>query len=419
MALVNSVLPRSLLDLFSNDLILRHTSPYIGIKSLLSLAATSKAYYTLVYRTPQVFQHVNLYGTRALKGVESDDPIDDQRMNGLYAQRYRIIFTILENRNVLQHVRTLVLDELLVPSAIIEEILFQECYQIRLLSLRMINDWSTHDALRILPHLVRLSNGAPKLKGLYWFGLSNGIQEVYNFSNEVRRRPKTVGVTASVGAQLGAGNRMDDDLDDDLDVFRKQFGNDPYSDSPYGALGTSSVLGDTRIASEWPEILEACQGLIAFDAVLCRHDRESVPDRRPKLATVRLTGCHSCGTCPEGPAYPGVSPTDHIPLLSPPPLHSSKVEVAQRIDTNGQPYPPLILRCPTCLKDRWCERCNVWWCESCYTVPKNKGPTKRDPASTVPDPAPSEHIKVHNGLCVSKCLMDELLNGVGEGGMWG
>ena len=65
------------------------------------------------------------------------------------------------------------------------------------------------------------------------------------------------------------------------------------------------------------------------------------------------------------------------------------------------------------------QRCNVWWCESCYTVPKNRGPMKGDPASIVPGRASNEDIKVHNGLCVSKCLMDELLNGVGEGGMWG
>lgn len=44
---------------------------------------------------------------------------------------------------------------------------------------------------------------------------------------------------------------------------------------------------------------------------------------------------------------------------------------------------------------------------------------KGDPASIVPGRALNEDIKVHNGLCVSKCLMDELLNGVGEGGMWG
>ena len=416
---VNNNLPASLLDLFSNDLILRLTSPYIGIRSLLSLAATSKAYKSLVYRTPHVFQHVNLCGVKALTGFESesDGLIDDQKIKDLCAHRFRIIFTILGNRNVIQHVRTLILDGLCVPSTVVDDILCNDRYRIHLLSLRRMAGWSTDGALRIIHHLVRPSRpkGTPKLRGLYCFGLSNSIQEVLNVDSEVRRRPKAIGVTASMGAQLGADNQMDDDLDD----FRKQFGEDPYSDSPYGALGTSNALAYRYIAPEWAETLEACSGLIAFDGVLCRHNRESVPDRRPKLATVRLTGCKSCGSSPEGPAYPGVSPTDHLPLLWPPPLHSSKVEVAQRIDTHGQPYPPLILRCRTCLKDRWCKTCNVWWCESCYTIPNNRGPTERILAGTATGLVGGHEVKVHNGLCVEKCLMGELLNGVGEGGMWG
>ena len=398
MTAVENVLPGSLLDLLSNDLILRHTSPYIGVKSLSSLAATSKAYKSLVYNTPQVFQHVDLSGIKFLDRVT----------------QFRAIFTILEEKGVLQDVRTLILDGVAVPSTIIEHILCSERYQIRLLSLRTVNRIPEDDVLRILYHLIRPARpkGTPKLRGLYVFGHPSLFQKVYN-SQEVIEGPEVIGITASIGAQLGTSNRIDH-----ADQFRKPFGEDPYSDSPYSVLGTAEVLGAKWVASEWPELLEACRGLIAFDAVLCRHNRETFPDPRPRVATVRLTGCKSCEGCPEGPVYPG-SPADHLPLLSPPPLHSSKVEVAQRIDTNGQPYPPLILRCRICLKDRWCERCNVWWCESCYTIPKNRGPTKGDPASTVLGPVSKEDIKVHNGLCVSKCLMDELLNGGGEGGMWG
>lgn len=100
MAAVEDVLPGSLFDLLSNDLILRHTSPYLGIKSLVSLAATSKAYKSLVYDTPQVFQHVDLYGISVLMGVARYVSIDDQKTGDLYAQRFRTIFTMLEKRNV-------------------------------------------------------------------------------------------------------------------------------------------------------------------------------------------------------------------------------------------------------------------------------------------------------------------------------
>ena len=416
MAPAKGALPGSLLDLLSNDLILRHTSPYIGIKTLVSLAATSKSYQSLVYNTPQVFQHVDLYGTSVSVRPAREFFVDNQKFDELYVQRFSTIFTVLENRNVMQDVRTLILDEMLAPPAIIEDLLLNERYQIRLLSLRTVYKGPTHPVLPILHHLIQSYrlNGTLKLKGLYWFGPSNRFQDIYKLNENVER-PEAIGVTASMGAQLGADNHKDYDLDN----LRKLFGEDPYSDTPYGAPGTSNYLRSSWVASEWPEILEACRGLIAFDAVLCRHNRENDPDPRPKLATVRLNGCQSCGTCPEGPAYPGVSPADHLPLLSPPPLHSSKVEVAQRIDTDGRPYPPLILRCHTCLKDRWCEMCNVWWCESCYTIPKNRCRTKASSASNVSASASNEDIKVLNGLCVSKCLMNELLHGVGEGGMWG
>ena len=411
-----TVLPASLLDLLSNDLISRHMSPYIGVKSLVLLAATSKAYKSLLYDTPQIFQHVDLSGTRLLMGADCDVSIGDQKIDELYAQRFNTILSILGSRNVIYDVRTLIIDELYVPTTVIEDLLLNEHYQIRLLSMRGLHKPINHDVLRIVRSLVRPSRpkGMPILRALYLFGQPSRIQEMCNLDDVVNRREAT-GITTSVGAQLGAGNSTAYGLDD----FRNLQGEDPYSGSPYGAPGILNVLEAAWVASGWPEVLEACAGLINFDAVLCRHDRESISDTRPRIATVRLTGCKSCGTCPEGPAYPGVSPADHLTLLSPPPLHSSKVEVAQRIETHGRPYPPLIVRCRTCLKDRWCEVCNVWWCESCYTIPKNRSPGKGSLVSSMLAPASNEDIKVHNGLCVSKCLMDELLNRVGEGGMWG
>ena len=392
MAAGDNVLPVSLLDLLSNDLILRHIAPYIGIQSLLSLAATSKAYKSLIYDTPHVFRHVDLHQCRKLAWD---------------AQRYSIMFKIMENRNVMQDVRTLILDELYVPTPVVENLLYNDSYGIQLLSLRA-SVKSQQALAKIFHHLVRPSRpkGTPKLQGLYLFGQRDRPK----FSHDFLKEPQAGGITASIGAQLGASNHMDHDRDN----FRKSFEEDPYSDSSYGAPGLSRDL-DTWSNEDWPKVLEACVGVIAFDAVLCRHPAIS----RPSLATVRLNGCKSCGSCPEGPAYPGVSPPDRLPLLSPPPLHSSRVEVAQRIDTAGQPYPPLILRCRTCLKNRWCERCNAWWCESCYTVPKSRGLNKSDPASIMSCSASNGDIKVHNGLCVSRCLVDELLCGAGEGGMWG
>ena len=413
MASENHALPNSLLDLLSNDLILRHISPYIGIRSLDSLAATSKAYKSIVYDTPHVFQHVDLCGTHSLSWIREGGSMEDEFA---IFHRYDTLFSTLESRDVMQDVRTLVLDDLVVPIRIIEDVLFNERFQIRLLSWRLSEDGyrtRTHEGLRWLfrSHFAKLSCSKETLKprGFYLFGLPSGFQEMLNM-RDTMTRPEATGVTASMGAQLGAGVQTTNKLDD----HRRD---DPYSDSPYGTMGPSEHLNDTRWVSDWPKILEACAGSISFDVVVCRHNREDPSDPGPRFGTIRLAGCISCGTCPEGPAYPGLSPAAHLPLLSPPPLHSSKVEMAQCMNvTNGQPYPPLILRCRYCLRDRWCENCNTWWCESCYTIPKGTSRTNGDAALGA---ASKGEIKVHNGLCVSKCLMDDLLNGAGEGGMWG
>lgn len=176
------------------------------------------------------------------------------------------------------------------------------------------------------------------------------------------------------------------------------------------------------LEDEWAKIIQACEGLIAFDAVLCRHEppQDGVfsVDLSPKIASIGLSGCQQCGSCPEGPAKPGVSPESQLPLLAPPPLHSSSIKAAQRLDTKSMAHPTFIARSRDCLKDRWCQRCNTWWCESCYTVPSRRTVIPQS-ATAAGVSNPESSIKVHNHLCVSMCLMDELLNGVGEGGMWG
>lgn len=167
-----AVLPCSLLDILSNTLVLCHVSPYIGIRSLLSLAATSKAYNILVYNTPQVFQHVDLSRVSILKrDAKEIPPFDEQQIEELYAQRFSTIFSILENRNVLQDVRTLILDGLYVPTTTIEEILFDPRYQIRLLSIRGGYQLEQYDMMRILRQLAKPSHPkeTPKLRALYFF----------------------------------------------------------------------------------------------------------------------------------------------------------------------------------------------------------------------------------------------------------
>jgi len=431
------IVPMSLLDLLRNTLILSHVSPYLGVTGLVSLAATSTSFRDLVYNTPYNFRHVKLTKIQSCLDFigppkfypNRESPSDNTTLSpdDFYAQPIRKVLYSLQWHNVLQGVRTLILDRLAVPSALVREILCEDAYNVRILSLRDVKEIGDEKLMQILRYIMRPTRpeGTPKLKALYYFtpltqGAGYTARDLFNRSSQGQ-----VGVTNSLGAQLGAGSSSSGALH--REMVRSSW---HQRDQWYSATG-EVFKPDANIDQLWASLIEACEGSIAFDAVLCRrHGAKSmsvsaedeietmIADQMPRLATISLGGCQKCGACPESPAYPGTSPESHLPLLAPPPLHSSSAKAAQLLDTRGLPHPPFIARCRQCLKDRWCDRCNAWWCETCYKIPK-----KRTATSVNVTPMGAKNfdcsIKVNNGLCAERCLMDELLNGVGEGGMWG
>ena len=86
--------------------------------------------------------------------------------------------------------------------------------------------------------------------------------------------------------------------------------------------------------------------------------------------------------------------------------------------------PSLIMRCEDCLRGRWCERCNKWWCETCYSEPVSRA---SEPAQALdsaaltdlmgPNPSLVGQVKVLFNVCVESCLRSEILPVVD--GMWG
>ena len=282
--------------------------------------------------------------------------------------------------------------------------------------------------------MPEIATGDTRLKALYYFnGMARSIKAERPLLESSFKRQH--GITEISGAQLGAGMEA---IEQKLGAKDIPHLNDPYAYSAYPLPGLVGRTAMNRALESWAYVLRACRGLIAFDMILCPHDPATIVnnDPRPRIATIRLSACESCGSCPEGCAFPGRTPEHRLPLLFPPPVHHSKVGAAQRLDNGGAPYPPFIARCEECLKDRWCAKCNVWWCEACYTTPKKRAHiADTSPSGTVLETGPLGHavsgketsltplvdhsIKVHNGLCTSKCLVDELLNGAGEGGMWG
>ena len=440
-------LPITLLDLLHNSLILGHIGPYLGMNGLLKLAATSKSFHDLIYNSPHVFSYVDLTSVESCRKrldskfdtgeEEQEDPSVAllQSSEEFYARPLRKVFCSLRSHNVLRYIRTLVLDGLVVPAILVRELLCDETYNIRILSLRGVGDLGSGKLLQVLRYVLRPSRpeNTPKLKGLYFFTPEMAAAGFTAADFRQRYLSSLTGITNSIGARLGAGPGAGAPSSGAL---HKEFiqsswhQNNPW----YSGSGTEVFcISSKEVSDQWSSLLEAASGMIAFDAVLCRQNSHIVAqmdgegsqkveemrfEARPALANISLGGCQMCGSCPEGPAYPGTSPEQHLPLLAPPPLHASTVKAAQRLHTNGLPHPPFIARCRQCLKDRWCERCNAWWCESCYKIPSKRAPTNLDLAPSGRQGS-QQSVKVHNTLCVGNCLIDQLLNEGGEGGMWG
>lgn len=459
--------------LLANHVILRHTAPYIPVRGLLATAATCKTLRSIINDNPDPWRHLDLSTIKS--AVLDTSPIDvggmswrAERMDealsedDFYAGPLRGIFNKLHNKRILQFVHILVLDGLSVPADLVREILADDRFNVRILSIREAKHLNQGKLQQLLRYLVRPTRpeNTPKLRALYVFGPTDASKSI-TMDSVGNGPPLGGGVTVSEGAQIGAewNHRSSAALTSHLSDEEKRW---------YGCSGRAMK----RPQSDWPDTLQACRGLITFDAVLCRgprHDITKVSSReflQPAIATVALgpSGCDSCGSSPEGAASFNSSPEYTLPLLSPPPLHASTVRAAQRPDQASTPvlvndaagmsagarrldnaesapslahgYPRLLLRCEDCLRGRWCERCNRWWCEDCYHEPVSRSHLRTDLQQVElreelrQNGWEGEHVdssvrasgspvKVYSKLCVERCLVSEMMSGAGSNGMWG
>ena len=243
------------------------------------------------------------------------------------------------------------LDGLSVTADLCNEIIADPSYNVRLLSLRGVKNLNEPRLRLALKYACRPSRpaGTPKLKGLYIFS----------------------------------------------DPARDAEDSDPWYDAKGRVIRRDVSL-------EWADTMVDCQGLIAFDAILCTGPRHfnspatgTLPDPsitgRPfpqwAVATDSLPGCEGCGAAPEGiTAFDSSSDRAQLPLLPPVPSLSSSLKAATY---PASPSPSFIARCSACLEDRHCATCNKWWCETCYAPPR----VGEEPGYATR--------KVWNGLCIS------------------
>lgn len=446
-SLSQHAMPLALLELLSNSLILQQTTPHLTVSALYALARTSKSFHSLILQSPEAFRYLDLSTVKS--AVIDASPIDSggiswraERMDEALTEDefnsgpLRGVFSKMARRNVLKNVSTLVLDGLSVPADIVREIIAEDRFNVRILSIREVKNLREKKLMQLLRYAVRPSRpeGTPRLKGLYYFGPKDPASVVLPSGRgaPLQRTPPDRGVMSSEGAQIGA--EWNERSNQALSAVLAR-----TEDRWYQATGR---MLRRQPVLEWAETLEACEGIIHFDAVLCRgprHDPRVAFSRqasdgstvtasqwlKPAVATIALgpSGCAKCGTCAEGPATFGQSPSSHLPLLSPPPLHSSTVRAAQRpVTIDGGAMPPLVVRCEECLRGRWCERCNKWWDEPCYSIGTRTELQQQELMQDVLSglmSKPQEDIKVHMGLCAERCLVEEMMAGAGSAGMWG
>ena len=435
-------LPTTLLTLLSNSIVLRHVTPYIPVTSLLALAATNKSFSAVINDQPEPWRYLDLTTVRSARIEFYAAPIDvggvswrAERMDesltedDFYAGPLRGIFSRFYAKQVLRNVQTLILDGLSVPADLVRDILCEDRYSVRILSLRGCGHLNQTKLQQVLNYCVRptRAEGTPKLRALYLFQPKDAPRE--SLYHQRLESGVPLGVTSSEGAQIGAewNRKSETALSNSLSDDEMKW---------YGCTGRFMK----RPLSGWSFTIAACKGLIAFDAVLCRGPRHDITKTASKdflhdtVATVALGsgGCESCHSCPEGPAVFGESAASCLPLLSPPPTHASTVRAAQYPQTTATEVPKLILRCEDCLRGRWCERCNRWWCEDCYEEPVSRMQKEvvlqqmsegaRDashPNGQESGMVGSAAVKVYSKLCVEHCLVSEMMSGAGSNGMWG
>jgi len=368
----------------------------------------------------------------------------DLMNSSFYGGPLRGAFRELRRRHILENVQTLVLDGLSVTSELLTEIILDKSFNVRLLSVREVQNLNERKLMQALEYSVRPTrpDNAPRLQGLYIFGKRDAPEspnsELHTISGisapSVQAAPPLGGVTASQGAQLGA--QFNQRSRDALSAALQGDG-----DELFGRLG---VLYPRPPMHEWARTMEVCRGLISFDGILCsgpRHNWMSAStsedlDQRPwylkpvahlppAVAMIALQGCSSCHSAPEGITHYGVTPFQDLPLLAPPPFHSSTIKAATRANkTIDDKKARLLRRCQDCLRGRYCESCNKWWCEDCYElVVGNEG--MKPPQAVISGFSDAGHndgpgpnnFKVYMGLCIEDCIVGEMMSGTGSNGM--
>ncbi|KAH0254863.1 hypothetical protein KCU84_g23369, partial [Aureobasidium melanogenum] len=170
-----------------------------------------------ICESPETFRHLNLTLVKSATLVDSS-PIDKggiswraERMDesltedDFFSGPLRGVFSKLERQHLLQNVKTLILDGLSVPAELVREIILEDRFNVKILSIRDVTNMNQRGLQSVLRYIVRPSaSRLPKLKGLYLFGRKDAPATLSQRAQSKTSGRMSTGVMSSEGAQIGA-----------------------------------------------------------------------------------------------------------------------------------------------------------------------------------------------------------------------
>ncbi|MCJ1370811.1 hypothetical protein MMC20_002024 [Loxospora ochrophaea] len=170
-----------------------------------------------------------------------------------YSGPLRGIFSALIRRSVLKDVQTLILDGLSVPVDLIREIVCEDSFSVRLLSIRGAKNLNERRLNQVLRYAIRIDRptGTPRLKGLYFFG-------PMSYSNDKGTPfPESTSTNSAIGMELGIqwNHKSQQALAKDLSS-----GDGKWYQS-------SGKMFPRTPGQDWADTLQACEGTIQTSTI--------------------------------------------------------------------------------------------------------------------------------------------------------
>ncbi|KAG9766750.1 hypothetical protein KCU60_g8284, partial [Aureobasidium melanogenum] len=195
----------------------------------------------------------------------------------------RGVFSKLERQHLLQNVKTLILDGLSVPAELVREIILEDRFNVKILSIRDVTNMNQRGLQSVLRYIVRPSaSRLPKLKGLYLFGRKDAPATLSQRAQSKTSGRMSTGVMSSEGAQIGAEWNSRSEI-----ALSASLGHDQSLDDWWKTKGDVwNTPGSTKYtpSPDWADILLACQDNTRTLTTACAREHRS---RLKRLAYTR------------------------------------------------------------------------------------------------------------------------------------